>query len=538
MSKEIYKEQILESIPLILSAQDRDSSSPTYGCFDREYWAWATKDFSNIDLQRAVYPLAVLWSTPQNPYYKQEKILEWIIAGVEFWCKAQHKDGSFDHLYPNEHSIVGASFTLYEIAETFLIIKNSSGERLKTKLLHHMIKSADFLVKTTESHGFVSNHRAGTACALYLMFKITSNQKYKIKAQSLINSIKENQSKEGWFNEYDSFDPGYQTLATHYLANYYRLSKDELVLDMLKSSIKFLSYFIHPNGTLGGEYGSRNTEIYYPSGFEILSTKIPEAQSIASFLLASIQKKTITHLTEMDIRNLVPFLSSYTIAYTYYARTESPTLPFKKQFDKYFPEANIYIRSTKNYYAILGISKGGVLKVYNETELKYSNSGFIITLNKDSKISNQMLSSPKAEVKENKVSFKTSFFKIPSKTMTPAKFLCFRIFNLTFGRIQLLNNFVRKNLIIGKFVRPGKKTSLSISREFIFEENQIKINDVIENPKALKILNISTLSRFTTIFMASSKYYQPQDLLKQQSQITLTSPTTKRHITLNTKIKI
>ena len=54
VGKEVYLKEILVAVPRILSHLDRDPFSPTYGCFDREYWAWATKEFPNIDLQRAV----------------------------------------------------------------------------------------------------------------------------------------------------------------------------------------------------------------------------------------------------------------------------------------------------------------------------------------------------------------------------------------------------------------------------------------------------------------------------------------------------
>src|SRR3990172_1259539 len=121
---EFYRSALLSSVPRILSELDRDVSSVNYGCFDREYWAWITKDFSNIDAQRMVYPLALLWKTEfhGNIYHRNEQIKKWIIAGILFWCKKQNRDGSFDHLYPFEHSFVGAAFTLYEIAETYKII--------------------------------------------------------------------------------------------------------------------------------------------------------------------------------------------------------------------------------------------------------------------------------------------------------------------------------------------------------------------------------------------------------------------------------
>ena len=69
----------------------------------------------------------------------------------------------------------------------------------------------------------------------------------------------DNQSEEGWYLEYSGADPGYQTHATFYLAVLFTKTRDNDLLDSLKRANLYLSYFIHPDGTIGGEYASRNT---------------------------------------------------------------------------------------------------------------------------------------------------------------------------------------------------------------------------------------------------------------------------------------
>lgn len=418
IGKEVYKKEILNAIPRVLSAQDRDPTSPTYGCFDREYWAWATKDFANIDLQRSVYPLALLWKNEfkDNIYYRKEKILKWITAGLDFWCKCQHKDGSFDHLYINEHSYAATSFTLYEIGETYILLEKYLDLNFKEKLFNCIKKSADFLVKFDEIHGFISNHRACTACALYIAFKTTGDKKYLHKAHKYIDSIEQKQSKDGWFHEYGGADPGYQTLDTFYLSCYYKLSGEKKLLEMLRKSLKFLIYFVHPNGTIGGEYGSRNTELNYPNGFEYSSDKIPEAKAIADRITEAISNGAI-HLSDLDIRNFVPFLTSYTLAFFEYKPIKNKIkLPYEHNFEKYFPEGQLFVKRNKNYYIVLGISKGGVLKVYDvkKNELVYSNCGYLGILENGNIISSQMLNySKNVNTKGNIIEFDVNFFKVP-----------------------------------------------------------------------------------------------------------------------------
>ena len=43
--KEVYLNYALDQIPRILGNMDRNSFSPTYGCFHRDYWLDKTSDF-------------------------------------------------------------------------------------------------------------------------------------------------------------------------------------------------------------------------------------------------------------------------------------------------------------------------------------------------------------------------------------------------------------------------------------------------------------------------------------------------------------
>ena len=103
------------------------------------------------------------------------------------------------------------------------------------------------------------------------------------------------QSGEGWFPEYEGSDPGYQTLCLYYLAKIYHLHPDSQLKTALERAVEFLSWFAHPDGTFGGEYGSRRTAIFYPGGLAILSREIPLAGRLVRFMLDSIAAGTHRH---------------------------------------------------------------------------------------------------------------------------------------------------------------------------------------------------------------------------------------------------
>ena len=90
-------------------------------------------------------------------------------------------------------------------------------------------------------------------------------------------------SDEGWSREYDGVDPGYLSATVSFFGKVYKDSKDSKLLNILKQSVEFSSYFVYPNGFYAGSMGSRNTLHFYPHGFEILGSELPLANSVAPY---------------------------------------------------------------------------------------------------------------------------------------------------------------------------------------------------------------------------------------------------------------
>ena len=92
--------------------------------------------------------------------------------------------------------------------------------------------------------------------------------------------------------------------------------------------------------------------------------------------------------------NLAPLLSNYiAAASTKEIDSTDSTLPIKqKEFTKIFRSAGIAITATPAYYAILGISNGGVLKVFNKNTntLVYDDCGLLGETSDGHKFSSQI----------------------------------------------------------------------------------------------------------------------------------------------------
>ncbi len=113
MKNNPYLTLAIQIAPRILSQIDRDPDSPTYGCCDRNFWHYKIRDFPSAILQQAGFGLALLYKfkNSQNPYYNKPQIKEIAFATVRFWSKIQHRDGSFDEYWPNEHGFPPTAFT-------------------------------------------------------------------------------------------------------------------------------------------------------------------------------------------------------------------------------------------------------------------------------------------------------------------------------------------------------------------------------------------------------------------------------------------
>src|SRR5437870_13847678 len=82
---------------LAFSMWNREAASQSFGSFDRQYWGWKKKDFSDATLQYAV-KLAVEYARETGVTTTLPPLLE---GYVTYCARIQRRDGSFDQCYPN-----------------------------------------------------------------------------------------------------------------------------------------------------------------------------------------------------------------------------------------------------------------------------------------------------------------------------------------------------------------------------------------------------------------------------------------------------
>ena len=305
-----YGDLVIGQIPRLLSQIDRNPYSPTYGCGDRAFWHYRTMtDYAAPLHQEVALTLAIAWQQKRdaNPYWQSEQLRETACAAMRFRSKLQHKDGSFAEFYPGERSFVATAFTSYAVSEALLRLGDGVGDEDRSALLTALSRAAKWLHRHRDI--IVVNHTAGAIAMLQNMRILTGDGLYDEYREAKVEDLLSYQHEEGWFYEYGGADPGYLSLAVDYLAKDYRHSRDARLRDALHRALDFMRYFYHPDGSFGGEYGSRNAKYLMPHGLQLMAAESPAAAQLAATHIRGLVAGTVVNPATMDDRYNAFFLN-------------------------------------------------------------------------------------------------------------------------------------------------------------------------------------------------------------------------------------
>ncbi|PIQ86229.1 MAG: hypothetical protein COV73_04925 [Candidatus Omnitrophica bacterium CG11_big_fil_rev_8_21_14_0_20_43_6] len=516
----------LEVAPRIIGHMDRNVLSPTYGCFERRYWAWKTAAMPDAANQYAIYYLALIWSLKHenNPFYRNQNILELIHCGMRRLVQLQNRDGSFNQLFPNEHSVGATAYTLLAIMDTNKILGNHIKNSLAPEIFVAIKKAGDFLLSCDETYGIISNHLALFAVTFHELWKLTGKQAYRDKCKGQISIILNNMSQEGWFKEYDGADPGYMTQCLYYLTRLLEEGYTELKEPVSLVITDYFPYFLHPDGSIGGHYGSRNTAIFYPAGFSLLFSVYPEARRILSAACTGIKSQASPSPDCCDFPNALRLACNYLLAWESLQKKEgilenkdNYRLPHEREnVWKEFSQAGQLIVGTPFYYALIGLNKGGIAKIYDKASklLVYDGRGYIAKLGAKT-VTTQMFYDAKVESAGKKIKIKQPFFIVKLHKMTPFKYVTILLLGLTIFKLKFFRE-VFKKILVGLLMTNKHLTFAYCDRRIFFEDGKITIKDLLSVPAGKVLEGGKNNLWFSAIHMASADYFAFSELNERE----------------------
>ncbi|GIX48975.1 MAG: hypothetical protein KatS3mg131_3186 [Candidatus Tectimicrobiota bacterium] len=504
----LYAEVGLRGLPKILGLLDRNRLSPTYGCFDKAYWHYRTAAFPSGMAQEFVLPLALVYRyrfPGGEGYVGQPRLREWVLAGIHYAARSAHRDGSCDDYFPYERALGAAAFSLYACSESALLL-----ELRDATLEAFFRRRGQWLIRHGES-GLLANHHALVVLALYNVYLYTRDAAFRHAARARLQQLLGWQSAEGWFPEYEGCDPGYTTATIDFLAKYYRKSGDAQVLAPLRRAVQFVADFMHPDGSFAGEYGSRNTYLFFPHGFELLAPQVPEALWLAERYVQGLRRglrvfleddRLIGHLTYNHLQ----------AALDCWPQRQGGLAPAPGC--RHWPEAGLYVYRRDSLYAVVSLAKGGVCKIFVNDRLLYGDSGLIARQRNGRCLVSHLIDRYESTLAEDSVTVGGYFGYVRYRLPSLPAVLAFYAFMATVGRLgrNAVRRVLQRLLIVGK-----RRAPLRFRRTLRFAPHVTLCDEVWDlRPRRQgrrQLVDLYAGTDHTSIYVAMSNAYHPACLL-------------------------
>ena len=505
MDRDLFAREALAQIPKILTLQDRNPHSPTYGCFDRLFWQYKVIDFPAGMSQEFVYPLALAYQTnlPGNEFYQQPMLKEWIVAGIVYGMKSSHRNGSCDDYFPFERAAGAAAFSLLAFIESYTIMKLDRPE-----ILAFLVKRADWLAHHQES-GRLTNHQALIVLCLELLSKLLPTNRWDTSKGQRLQQVLAWQNPEGWFQEYQGCDPGYHTLTISCLARVYELNPTNRLKDAIAKATLLTAQFVHPDGSYGGEYTSRNTYNFFPHGFELVGKWLPEALNINDRFLQGLVNGL--NACYSDDRIIGHHTWNYLLAWRDYLWQRPPIKPLP-QGRFWLREGGMIVDRRNNTELYLALNKGGVFKLFHDGKLIASDTQFSLLVREGNKLKNavgHLIGDYQINVEDDAITISGFLGWAKQKQMNSFNLIALRLVMLSVGRFfpNLIRIILQKILITGK-----KPTPYKFLRRLSWQNGSWQVDDELTAVSWTPVQSVDIGVDRTSIYVVMSRTFQSGQL--------------------------
>lgn len=511
-----YGKLVRGCLPRLLSMVDRNPCSPTYGCFDRGYWHYRTlTDFAAPLHQEDALTLVI--SAQQAPEERgAAELVELARAALAFWCTLQRRDGSFDEFYPYERSFVATAFTAYAISETLLKLGPEAGTELWSRVGKALERAGHWLGRHQDV--VVVNHTAGAIAALQNIHRLSGDPCFARYRAAKVEELLAHQHPEGWFYEYGGADPAYLSLAVDYLAKDYRHSGDERVGAALCRALDFMVWFLHPDGSYGGEYGSRNAKYLMPHGLELMAGQSAAARYLLRGLYRALQQGKVVSPALMDDRYTGFFLNKYAEAWADHQPLTGTEAEGAPTGTRIFPGAGLAVVRGPCAHTVVGLSKHGVIKSYTrgvEPDALYSDAGYFASFTAGVVGTTQWLdlgAQYQVSPGTGRLEIELECTMARMNTSLPLVRLLapFRLFLHCFGWNGPLMEWFGKK-VKDQMIRSHHPVPLQVNRRMVLGENQMEVVDQLRLGRGKRLTRLIRSAQAGALHVASSRYWQPAD---------------------------
>src|SRR5581483_497477 len=341
-------------------------------------------------------------------------------------------------------------------------------------MLKFFHKRADWLAHHHES-GRLTNLQALIVLCLEKVGRLLATQEWNSVKEKRLRRVMKWQNEEGWFQEYEGADPGYHTLTVGLLAQIFELTPSDEIKAALEKAVTFAAEFVHPDGSFGGEYTSRNTYNFFPHGFELAARWLPSATAINDQFLRGLQNGLAPCYADDHI--IGHHTWSYLLAWKNFAPLRANIM--RSGEPKTFKNAGLQIERRDGCELYLALNKGGAFKFFRDGKLVASDTQFSLLVKQGKKTRNavgHLVGKYDVQSADNSVAISGKLGWAKTKQMTTFNLVVLRFLMLSIGRFfpNLIRKLLQMLLITGKKAAP-----FSFERKIELTNGQLIVNDAL-----------------------------------------------------------
>ncbi|MGN7610913.1 hypothetical protein ACQZV8_02390 [Magnetococcales bacterium HHB-1] len=366
----------------LISLQDVQPLSPTYGCFHYAYWRDKTSEFPDARMQEAGATLGLL-ALPRYDSLRAEGLLpekevlyQAFQAGLYNLEQQQYPEGCFDEWYKGERGFAATEFTsiAYGLAGYFLddALLTKDRKRLQKVLL----QAGRWL---SQRHDRIkANHEMAAAAALALIWHHTQKPEMKQAADNAFEDTLQRVTAEDWYPEIGGMDLGYCSVLLDYAMIYAHITKAHArVIEPMIRLFEFMQPHIHPDGTISPEAGLCLNPYVSRLGMGLLSAYHPPAGALVTLWNQqnSGHSGLAATLTD-DLRfcrwSHLPVVTD--LLYDLFSPSKSAGLTYPQGWTQH-KQANILAWHHQSHHLYFSVAGGGQVRLFQGEKLIFEDLG-------------------------------------------------------------------------------------------------------------------------------------------------------------------
>jgi len=283
-----------------------DSSSGTFGCVDRDFWAYRTlRGFASAPYQHVMSGLAYL-AGMQDEFQRQNLRAD-ALCVLDFWIRSRNANGSANEWYRNEQSYCATAMGLHSATETLWILRNDLSASDLNRRCGQLRRSELWLRGRSNPHA--ANQNVASCAARFVLATLLDDADMRQSAVASLQELMRDVEIRGYLAEYAGVDLGYSLLSIDLLVAAHQAGLNECE-PLVAGLCRQLNLLVGSRGDLPFVLGSRGTTHKFFGGVHYFANIVESAAQFRQLVVETQPTAQAEAIVRYDDRYLMTFALS------------------------------------------------------------------------------------------------------------------------------------------------------------------------------------------------------------------------------------